>query len=528
MEKARTPTLPGSGADPSSRALGEFLASAAIPAPQEVPKEPIASPARLPISFAPGPAPSPVPRQPPVKSVTPIQRQGTLEVSTPTPSQTTPAVPRRQATYANSRTPSTPPQRKLNCYSTSPSIKNLDRLSLVKQRLNTFDDSPERIKRTSREHSYFTPPRTPTGHRAHPDVTTEELPAPKDEPSGPGGSVDHNYRDPFEFTNAINSTSRESRADLPLFTLRNLPRQGSQTSLDLISVSTRLQPTENAESFYDNYMATNNSLEEIKGTIGDLKEDINSQGQTIGQLRDGIKEMHREVKLAIQQPPLPVPQLDDLRERMIAMAGGLHLVDVPGLHVKLDAMKDDLAAFDIAGIKTYLEELRVVTLANEPALSSELAGKLNSLAGKGDVEDVIFRLEQLQKEGLANIPLILEKVEALKQQVSAATERTTANIGVTGAPPTPVMDLSSVHAKLDTISALANSLMEQRKAPASPPPSAIPPPSVLRNLSVFKDAHKAPDLDSQLRSNEAAPKSSVSLDVRSLITYSQALIDLFA
>ena len=340
--------------------------------------------------------------------------------------------------------------------------------------------------------------------------------------------MDHNYRDPFEFTNAINSTSRESRADLPLFTLRNLPRQGSQTSLDLISVSTRLQPTENAESFYDNYMATNNSLEEIKGTIGDLKEDINSQGQTIGQLRDGIKEMHREVKLAIQQPPLPVPQLDDLRERMIAMAGGLHLVDVPGLHVKLDAMKDDLAAFDIAGIKTYLEELRVVTLANEPALSSELAGKLNSLAGKGDVEDVIFRLEQLQKEGLANIPLILEKVEALKQQVSAATERTTANIGVTGAPPTPVMDLSSVHAKLDTISALANSLMEQRKAPASPPPSAIPPPSVLRNLSVFKDAHKAPDLDSQLRSNEAAPKSSVSLDVRSLITYSQALIDLFA
>lgn len=278
-----------------------------------------------------------------------------------------------------------------------------------------------------------------------------------------------------------------------------------------------LQPTESAESFYDNYMATSNSLEEIKGTIGGLQEGINFQSQTIGQLREGIKEMHREVKLAVQQPPLPVPQLDDLRERMIAIAEGLHTVDVPGLHVKLDTMKNNIAAFDIAEIKTYLEELRPMTVANEPpSLAPELADKLHSLASKENVEDVIFKLEQLQKEGLANIPLILEKVEALKEQVSTAAERTMADVGATGAPPAPVMDLSSVHAKLDNISGLANVLIEQSRAPASPLPSTISPPSTLQDLSVFKDAHKASS------NNGATSKAPISLDVRPYITCSQA------
>ena len=508
--------MPSSGDEPSPRALEEFFTGTAIPGPQEASKSLFAPSG----SFAPNPAPDPVPsfRQYPVKSVTPIQLQGT---PTPTLSQTTPAVPRRQTTtHANSITPSTPPstppQRKLTA---SPSIKNLDRLSLVKQRLTTFDDSPERISRTSRGDSYFTPPRIPTKHQSQPSASTENLLAPKDEPSGSGSILNHKNRNPFEITNTITSTPRKSQVGSPTFTLRSLPRQKSQIALDLIPVSTKLQPIESAESFYDNYMATSGSLEEIKGTIGGLKEGINSQSQTIGQLRDRIGEMHREVKLTIQQPPLPVPQLDDLRGRMIAMAEGLHFVDVPGLHVKLDALKNDFAAFDITGIKAYLEELQAVTLANEPPpFSSDLAGKLNLLASKENVEDVVIRLEKLQKEGLANIPLISERVEALKEELSTVAGRTMANVQATEAPPAPIVDLSSVHAKLDTISTLANSLMEQRNVPSSPPapPSpTISPLSALRNLSVFNNAHKTSEPNSQQLTDEAASKPSISPDVRS-------------
>jgi hypothetical protein len=360
MDRARTSALSGSGAEPPP---GEILVRPVIPRPQETPKALIASP-------APNPTPDPVPFIPlngqhPVESVPPIQRRGTLKISAPTPSQITPAVPRRQATHANSNTPSTPPQRKLTHYAASPSIKNLDKLSLVKHRLTTFDDSPERTRQTPRRNSYLTPPRTLTGHQSHPDASTENVLAPKDEPSGSGSSLEHKNQNPVEVTNAITSTTPKGQVEAPAFTRRSLPRQKSQIALDSTPISTKLQPTLSAESFYDNYMATSNSLEEIKGTIGGLKEGINSQSQTIGQLRDGIREMHREVKLAIQQPPLPVPQFDDLRGRMVAMAEGLHFVDVPGLHVKLDALKNDFAAFDIAEIKAYLDELRAVTLANE-------------------------------------------------------------------------------------------------------------------------------------------------------------------
>jgi len=504
--------LPSSGTDPSPRALGEHFTGTGtvIPGPQEASETLIAS-----VPFAHNPAPNPVPlnRQHPAKSITPIQRQDTLKISPPTPSQTT-AIPRLQvATHANPIMQSTPPQRKLSHRAASPSIKNLDSLSLVKQRLTTFDNSPERTRRTSRGDTYFTPPRTPPEHQSQPAASTENLLAPKDEP--PGLGLDHKNLYPFEVSSTITSTPRKSQADPPPSTLRNLSRQKSQIALDLIPVSTKVQPIESAESFYDNYMATSNSLEEIKGTIGALKEGINSQSQTIGQLRDGIKEMHREVKLTIQQPPLPIPQLDDLRGRMIAMAEGLHFVDVPGLHVKLDALKDDFAAFGLGGIKANLEELRAVTLANEPPpLSPDLSSKLNLLASRENVEDVVIRLEKLQKEGLANIPLILEKVEALKEQVSTAAGRTTANVEATEAPPAPIMDLSSVHAKLDTISTLANSLMEQRKVPSSPPPSTYPL-SALRGLSVFKNAHKASDPDPQQLNDEAASKPSISPDVRS-------------
>jgi hypothetical protein len=342
--------------------------------------------------------------------------------------------------------------------------------------------------------------------------------------------LDCKEQGPFEVTNTITGPSRESQAG-PRFTLRNLPHQKlseSQISLDQIPVSAKLQPVERGESFYDNYTAASNGVEEVKGTLGDLKEGISLQGQTIEQLRDRIKEMHREVKLAIQQPPLPVPQLDDLRERMIAMAEGLHFVDVPGLHVKLDALKNDFAALDGARIRACLEELGAVTLANHgpPSVSPDLAGKLNLLASKENVEDVAIRLEQLQKEVLANITLILGKAEALKEQVTAAAERTMANVEATEVTPAPVMDLSSVHAKLDTISALVNSLMEHRKSPSAPPPT-LSPPSALRSLSVFKNAHKAPELDSQHPNGGASTRPPTSPDVRSFITHSQALTHLF-
>jgi len=60
---------------------------------------------------------------------------------------------------------------------------------------------------------------------------------------------------------------------------------------------------------------------------------------------------------------------------------------------------------------------------------------LNLLASKENIEDVVIRLEKSQKEGLANIHLILEKVEALKEQVSTDLKLIT--------PPVPLEKLTA-------------------------------------------------------------------------------------
>ena len=120
------------------------------------------------------------------------------------------------------------------------------------------------------------------------------------------------------------------------------------------------------------------------------------QEVNIDRLRDQISRMHGDVKLAIQQPALPVPQLDDLRDRLEALASGLHSVDIQGLHMKLDQLKD---------------KPQDHTLHNEaPSSSQDIVTRLDVLMST-------FHKLRLKIEQDDSLPLIKVKLAAIQEHM---------------------------------------------------------------------------------------------------------------
>ena len=126
-------------------------------------------------------------------------------------------------------------------------------------------------------------------------------------------------------------------------------------------------------------------------TVRNLEQDLDLHATDITQMRNSLSVIQKDVKLAIQQPPLPVPQLDDLKDRLEALASGLHSADLHGLHTKLETLQ--LAQADKA---------RDETTSNV----SQAIEKLRS---------GIDALKISQEEKLAELPQIVKALEALKE-----------------------------------------------------------------------------------------------------------------
>lgn len=127
----------------------------------------------------------------------------------------------------------------------------------------------------------------------------------------------------------------------------------------------------------------NEALEELSG----------SQERTISNLNRKLTQIHAEMKLAIQQPSLPVPQLDELRYRLKAMADGLHAADIQGLHSKLDDLK---------------EKAKETVLRNEtPGSNDDILKKLNNILHGFD------ELRTEIKNQKSSLSLIKIKLEAI-------------------------------------------------------------------------------------------------------------------
>ncbi|CAG7854961.1 SubName: Full=Uncharacterized protein {ECO:0000313/EMBL:CCA71531.1} [Serendipita indica DSM 11827] len=127
----------------------------------------------------------------------------------------------------------------------------------------------------------------------------------------------------------------------------------------------------------------------------------------IARMHKILSSIQKDVKLAIQQPPLPIPQLDDLRNRLQALASGLHSADLHGLHTKLETL--------------------------QPTQVDEFEGKV-TLNLAEEIEELRLAIEAMkiaQEDKLAGLPQILESLEALRESQNNAIP-----------PPVPAKDVS--------------------------------------------------------------------------------------
>jgi hypothetical protein len=202
-----------------------------------------------------------------------------------------------------------------------------------------------------------------------------------------------------------------------------------------------------------------------KRGIDGLPENSYDQQVNFDNLNHQINQIQRDIQLAIQQPALPIPQLDDLRDRLEALAGGLHGADLQGLHMKLDQLKD----------KPPDHTLRNVT----PSSSEDVVSRLDVLT------KTLNKLRSKMEEDTSYLPLIKEKLAAIQEHMEHEE-----------APPVPdkkeLSDhlhpmqerLVDIQTKIDNLEGILVDLRKQnegqRKVAAAVP--TVEPP---RSLSVF-------------------------------------------
>ena len=217
------------------------------------------------------------------------------------------------------------------------------------------------------------------------------------------------------------------------------------------------------------------------------QETTRAQQTYLHDLGHKFSQMHEEVRLEMRQPSLPAPQLDDLRDRLEALASGLQSADIQGLHVKVD------------GLKANAQES---ILHNEAASSSDdVAKKLN---------DIVSSFEELKvkmEDDRSTLPFIHQKLVAIQEQVE----------GQDLAPPVPSKDdpsletnalqdtLGEIQKKLDGLECILADLRKgSETGVAAVHPISIEEPQ--RSLSIFSKRSSVPSSPPQ--ANEVSPEAS--------------------
>ncbi|KAG8790124.1 hypothetical protein FRC17_009006, partial [Serendipita sp. 399] len=191
-----------------------------------------------------------------------------------------------------------------------------------------------------------------------------------------------------------------------------------------------------------------------------IRQGAQAQAEESKGLQRRISAIQKDVKLAIQQPPLPVPQLDDLRDRLEALANGLHSADLHGLHAKVDSIQRP----------SVDAEQEQSSIASDNALLDEVQQLTKLVEGLGEQQVLV-------KPDMEHIKIALEKM----QEQLAETDVP---------PPVPAKDneldpiaalqetLQTIQDKLTALEALLSGVQEQ-----SPKPTEE---EDLESLSVFR------------------------------------------
>ncbi|KAG8812876.1 hypothetical protein FRC17_001773 [Serendipita sp. 399] len=347
--------------------------------------------------------------------------------------------------------------------STSIRINNSNTTQSVMQRvayINSFSDTP-----MNPTDAYVTPPRTPPpsnrrqSHQANlskqvalRNLSTLLTDQSSTGPSGEGSSTNLSHTGTMdseeEFPNSSNSPvssyiSNDTSSTAQALDEPQVPRKSPKVTFHNIK----------AEGMAQGSSSLNHILHSIR-------QGAQAQAEESKELQRRISAMQKDVKLAIQQPPLPVPQLDDLRDRLEALANGLHSADLHGLHAKVDSMQRP-------NVDTEQEQS---SIASNNALLDEVQQLTKLVEGIGEQQVLV-------KPDMEHIKSALEKM----QEQLAETDVP---------PPVPAKDneldpifalqetLQTIQNKLTAIEALVSGVQEQNPEPTEE--------EDLESLSVFR------------------------------------------
>nr|KAG8837971.1 hypothetical protein FRC18_007059 [Serendipita sp. 400] len=221
-----------------------------------------------------------------------------------------------------------------------------------------------------------------------------------------------------------------------------------------------------------------------------IHQNAHVQNKEYEKLRRRVSNMHKEVKLAIQQPPLPVPQLDDLRERVEALANGIHSADLRGLHTKFDNLQSLQVDSEAAGAATsrdvVLEEIQLLS-----KLVQEL--KEHQSLVKPEMENMRNALETLQEQTIAHdLPPPVPAKDHLPDPLVALQS-----------------PLQSIEDKLAALESLISDMKVQE--------STVEGNEPLRSLSVFRSRSRKDPPDEQVASSMDDPQVKIT-EILSIVT----------
>jgi hypothetical protein len=370
--------------------------------------------------------------------------------------------------------------------SRSPSIRTLGNLSIVHKRLariNTLHEGSPSANITA----YATPPRTPPPEersssrrreskasstrlsrretsRVNPSFsfTLDDNPSPSDTTT----ELAQSPTDPWDIDQLSEVIEKQLHDNSTQeHRLNAVPRQISTTKPHY---DTTTGSGATLERLYKEPSPSLNRLFiDMETSLRAIKAERHDQNQSVGMLEREIKNMHKEMKIAFQQPPLPIPQLDDLGTQMNALANTIQSGHMEVLHPRLERLEELIQAL-INAKKSDGEDRVEASIprakGNQPAFWEDMN---------------------------AQLPLVLETVKQIQLQFQ--NDKALPNVPVDNEGDTNKTLPDELKNKLENIESLIEGFKSEWKATPVPTASFDPPPG--QSLSVFKpqdDADSSP------------------------------------
>ncbi|PVF96578.1 hypothetical protein CPB86DRAFT_786797 [Serendipita vermifera] len=371
--------------------------------------------------------------------------------------------------------------------SRSPSIRTLGSLSIVHKRLARID-TLQRARLPMNHSAYATPPRTPPPEdripsrertslsRGHTLKNGSHLPVVIDdnrelsdmeiEQEPPFIALDASNQSPEFVEDGVKEDNIEDQI------LNAIPRRVPNTKHLRDSTTGQgafievLSREVTATAFPFDIL--NRFLTDLATSLQEIKVERHEQQQTVAMLERKIRSMHKEMKITFQQPPLPIPQLDDLSSQIKTLAERLDSSEAEALRLKLERFE---------------ELMQTLVDARKDDIKSNTEREEASIAGANESGN-----PAVWEEMKAQVPFILEKIKEIQLQLQS--DKSLPSVPTGGDEVSKAM--AETKQKLESIEALITTFKSEWKENTVPTESFDPPPG--KALSVFKQEDgKEPD-----------------------------------